>query len=304
MNYYLAPLEGITTYIYRNAYHHYFGGIDKYFTQFISSKKMGSRELNDILPEHNEGLHLVPQILTNRTDEVLALAKSLSEYGYTTINLNLGCPSGTVVAKKRGSGFLSVPELLDHFLYEIFDQSPIHISIKTRIGISSLDEWDTLLSIYEKYPIEELIIHPRLQKEFYSGVPHLDAYQKATEQLQIPLCYNGDITDVSSYQSMINQFPEIERIMLGRGILRNPFLVSELQGEVSSNKDVLRAFHDEIYSGYQSIMSGEMPVLYKMKDLWTFFADSFPDSENLLKKIRKANHFSEYEIAVNNMFRC
>lgn len=302
MQYYLAPLEGITTYIFRNAYHRYFGGIDKYFTPFIASKKMGSRERNDILPEHNEGLSLVPQILTNRTEEALALANSLSEYGYQTINLNLGCPSGTVVSKKRGSGFLSVPELLDNFLFEVFEKSPIRISIKTRIGISSLEEWEQLLSIYAKYPIEELIIHPRLQKEFYNGTPHRDAFRQATEVLPFPLCYNGDITKLSDCQSLLQEFPALDRIMIGRGVLRNPFLIAELKGTTVPPKDALRAFHDEIYSGYQTVMSGEMPVLYKMKDIWTFLADCFPASENNLKKIRKSTHFSDYEIAVNNTF--
>lgn len=313
MKYYLAPMEGITTYIYRNAYNHYFGGIDKYFTPFIASKKMNRRELNEILPEHNEGIDVVPQILTNRADEFLQITNKIAEYGYQTVNLNLGCPSGTVTARKRGAGFLSVPDELDNFLYEIFDKSPLKISIKTRIGIASIEEWDRILEIYKKYPIEELIIHPRLQKELYKFTPHEEAYLTAVNELgdTIPLCYNGDITSQESYDKLKNTVGKINCIMIGRGILRNPALISELKHSEAKESDSaklftkenLRAFHDEIFASYAAGMAGETPTLFKMKDLWTYLSESFTESDKHLKKIRKAGGYSEYKIAVNNLFR-
>lgn len=313
MKYYLAPMEGITTYIYRNAYNHYFGGIDKYFTPFIASKKMNRRELNEILPEHNEGIDVVPQILTNRADEFLQITNKIAEYGYQTVNLNLGCPSGTVTARKRGAGFLSVPVELDNFLYEIFDKSPLKISIKTRIGIASIEEWDRILEIYKKYPIEELIIHPRLQKELYKFTPHKEAYLTAVNELgdTIPLCYNGDITSQESYDKLKNTVGKINCVMIGRGILRNPALISELKHSEAKESDSaklftkenLRAFHDEIFAGYAAGMAGETPTLFKMKDLWTYLSESFTESDKHLKKIRKAGGYSEYKIAVNNLFR-
>ena len=313
MKYYLAPMEGITTYIYRNAYNHYFGGIDKYFTPFIASKKMNRRELNEILPEHNEGIDVVPQILTNRADEFLQITNKIAEYGYQTVNLNLGCPSGTVTARKRGAGFLSVPDELDNFLYEIFDKSPLKISIKTRIGIASIEEWDRILEIYKKYPIEELSIHPRLQKELYKFTPHKEAYLTAVNELgdTIPLCYNGDITSQESYDKLKNTVGKINCIMIGRGILRNPALISELKHSEAKESDSaklftkenLRAFHDEIFAGYAAGMAGETPTLFKMKDLWPYLSESFTESDKHLKKIRKAGGYSEYKIAVNNLCR-
>ena len=308
MKYYLAPMEGITTYIYRNAYNHYFGGIDKYFTPFIASKKMNRRELNEILPEHNEGIDVVPQILTNRADEFLQITNKIAEYGYQTVNLNLGCPSGTVTARKRGSGFLSVPDELDNFLYEIFDKSPLKISIKTRIGIASIEEWERILEIYKKYPMEELIIHPRFQKELYKFTPHKEAYLTAVNELgkTIPLCYNGDITSQESYDQLKNAVGEPGCIMIGRGILRNPALISELRKadpQTFFTRENIRAFHDEIFDGYAAGMAGETPTLFKMKDLWTYLSESFSESDKHLKKIRKAGSYSEYKIAVNSLFR-
>lgn len=329
MRYYLAPMEGITTYIYRNAYARYFGHIDKYFTPFIASKKLNSKEVRDILPENNTGIELVPQILTNRVDDFLAIADKIASYGYQTVNLNLGCPSGTVTAKRRGSGFLSVPKELDAFLYEIYEKCPMKISIKTRIGISQLDEWDSLLDIYAKYPVEELIIHARLQKEFYTGIPHPEAYVKAADKLT-SLCYNGDIVSSQSLETLLSELAvqncnPPDSVMIGRGIIRNPGLSGQLKtqnctahtgsaGQLGTQsctahtgsadtKQVWLDFHNEILENYRKIMSGDLPVLFKMKDLWTYMSQSFTNSEKYLKKIRKANRISEYEIIVNALFR-
>lgn len=306
MNYYLAPMEGITTYIFRNAYKHYFNDIDKYFTPFISSKKMNRRELNEILPEHNQGIIVVPQILTNRANEFLQITNKIMEFGYDTVNLNLGCPSGTVTARKRGAGFLSVPYELEHFLYEIYNKSPLKISIKTRIGIENIDEWENILKIYSKYPIAELIIHPRLQKELYRSTPHMEAFGAAIASLQIPLCYNGDIDSQKSLDTLTTQFPQTSCVMIGRGVLRNPALIAMLKKSDYESKHTMKnfkAFHNEIFENYAAIMPDETPTLFKMKDLWTYFSKSFNNSDKHLKKIRKATSFSEYKIAVGNLFR-
>jgi tRNA-dihydrouridine synthase len=308
MKYYFAPMEGITTYTFRNAFNHYFGGIDKYFTPFIASKKMSKREKNDVLPEHNIGIQLVPQILTNKADEFIMIAQRLAEYGYDTVNLNLGCPSGTVTARKRGAGFLSVPDELEKFLDGIFAKCPLKISIKTRIGVKSEDEWDKLISIYEKFPIEELIIHPRLLNELYKFTPHKDAYIKASDRLNIPLCYNGDITSLESFNDVTKTIPNINHIMIGRGLLRNPALISMLNNSNDLprlySKENFRAFHDEIFNGYINCMNGdESATLFKMKDLWTYLSTSFNNSESHLKQIRKSNSFIEYKVAVGKLFR-
>lgn len=305
MKYYLAPMEGLTTYTFRTVWNTYYGGMDKYFTPFISNRRMNSRERNDILPEHNEGMHTVPQILTNRADEFLALAGQLADYGYTCVNLNLGCPSGTVVSRNRGAGFLSVPRELDRFLAEIFSKCPIRISVKTRIGMEAPEEWRLLLAIYENYPMEELIIHPRLQQEGYAGTPHMEAFAEAASRLTCPLCYNGDITSPASLMRLRERFPNLETVMLGRGILQNPALLSQIKSPTSCDAELstLRAFHDTLLSRYREIMSGDTNTLYKMKDLWTFLGRSFSDADRHLKKIKKADSISDYKIAVGNLFR-
>lgn len=309
MKYYLAPLEGITTYIYRRNYEQFYGGIDRYFAPFVSNKRLSRKELADLIPEHNEGVTLIPQVLTNRVEEFLSVTEELRSFGYDTVNLNLGCPSGTVVPKNRGAGFLRVPDDLDVFLSEIFEKCPMKISVKTRIGLTSLEEWPRLLEIYNKYPLEELIIHPRLQKEQYTGVPHVDHYRMAVETIRdIPLCYNGDIVSKASFHAVRSEVPSIDTVMIGRGLLATPALTGALKEKNPEpfvpDKEQLRAFHDSLYIDYQRKMTGgDLPVLFKMKEIWSFMHKSFETPEKPLKKIRKANRFRDYEAAVDAMFQ-
>lgn len=316
MKFYLAPMEGLTGFVFRNAYQKYFGDIDTYFTPFINNKKMNYKEIKDILPEHNKGMHVVPQILTNRAEDFLAIAKELGNYGYESVNLNLGCPSGTVVTKHRGAGFLAVPEELDHFLEEIFADCPLRISVKTRIGINDAGEWERILSIYEKYPMEELIIHPRVQKDFYNNTPDMDAFLYAVENSRHTLCYNGDICSVDDYKAWIQKMEgkdrehgsgstaqHTEHMMLGRGILKNPGLVGELMGHAPITKDQFHAFHDDVLKGYLDVMSGERNTLFRMKELWFYFAKYFTEPEKYVKQIKKTQRVAEYRVIVDNLFR-
>lgn len=310
MQFYLAPMEGLTGYVYRNAYHKYFPAADRYFTPFITNKKMSSRERNDILPEHNEGMTVIPQILTNQAEDFLSLTKELREYGYDTVNLNLGCPSGTVVAKRRGSGLLAWPNTLDAFLDEIFSSCDCRISIKTRLGTTDTDEWEDLLTVYDKYPLEELIIHPRIQKDFYKYTPRMECYRTAYETSRCSLCYNGDIFSPDDFQNLCREFPDTEKVMLGRGVLQNPWLIGMLRsadpagGEASApDKELLHAFCEDLCAGYARVISGDKNVLFKLKALWIYLGMSFTNPQKYLKKIKKANRLAEYEEAVDSLFR-
>ena len=315
MKFYFAPMEGITGYVFRNAHHACFPSVDRYYTPFISpnqNRPMSPKEKRDVLPENNRNIPLIPQILTNNAIQFLQAAKVLADMGYEEVNLNLGCPSGTVVARNRGAGFLGTPRELEDFLDEVFEKCPLEISIKTRIGMDYMDEWAPLLKIYQKFPMKELIIHPRLQKEGYKGTPHLEAFAEAVEALQCPLCYNGDITSPESLTQILTKLPSIDTVMIGRGILQNPRLLQELKAASTESVAlpsceerlaVLKEFHTSLLTGYQEIMSGDTNTLYKMKDLWTFLSHSFESPDKYVKKIRKATDASDYKLAVNALFR-
>ena len=336
MKFYMAPMEGLTGYIYRNAYQKYFHDIDRYFTPFITNKKLDFKALNDINPEHNKGMEVVPQILTNQAEDFISITKQLKQYGYNEVNLNLGCPSGTVVAKNRGAGFLGVPEQLEQFLDQIFTECDCKISIKTRVGKDAPDEWERILALYEKYPLSELIVHPRIQKDFYKYTPRMEQYRYVAEHSCHSLCYNGDIHSAEAYEKLRLEFPDTDKVMLGRGILQNPGLVGKLrgveksgyktaqgssgQGETAAvlgqstdassmeqntppDKQTFRAFHDMVCDGYKGIMSGDRNTLFKMKELWCYMSKSFTNPEKYLKKIKKTERLAEYYVIVDALFR-
>lgn len=338
MRYEFAPMEGITGYVYRNAHHQYYDGIDRYFTPFITpnqTKKFTSREMNDVLPEHNEGVTIIPQILTNKAEDFLWAAGKLRELGYEEINLNLGCPSGTVVTKKRGSGFLAFPVVLDAFLDEVcteMEKLGMKISVKTRIGKDSPEEWEELLEIYSRYPLSELIIHPRIQTDFYRNHPNLDAYEQAVKRedtTEIPLTYNGDLFSVRDFDELLERFPGTKSVMMGRGLLTNPALAEQIEKrrmkncaetgkdqdcqsehagreekpeKVLNEKKRLREFHDALLAGYGEVIPGDRNVLFKMKELWFYFGQAFENDEKALKQIRKAVRMDAYKDAVTKIF--
>lgn len=306
MKFYLAPLEGVTGYIFRNAHCEYFHPADKYFTPFITpgiNSSRRSKALRDVLPENNRAPGIVPQILTNRTDEFIYTEKQLKDMGYEEINLNLGCPSGTVVAKGRGSGFLAFKDELNRFLDEIYSKTELKISIKTRLGKNSAEEFDGLLDIYNQYPLEELIIHPRTREDFYKGVPNLDMFRLGLEKSKCPVCYNGNIFTKKDYEIFCQKFPGVECIMIGRGLVANPALLHSLSGDKETlNKKVFREFHDRIYSDYQELLSGDTNLLYKMKELWNYMIWMFSEAEKYNKKIKKSKKLKDYNRLIDELF--
>lgn len=305
MKFYFAPLEGISWYVYRNMQAKHFKAADCYITPFIApnqKREIRNKDKQDILPEHNEGLCVVPQIIGNRADEFIDTARQLQDLGYKEVNLNLGCPSGTVVAKGKGSGFLSKPDELERFLDEIFSGLQMDISVKTRIGRYDEDEFYELMELFNRFPIKELTIHPRIQKEFYSGTPHMELFAYAYENSKNPICYNGDIFKAEDYKKLAETFPKLEAVMLGRGMLANPALLEEISGEGNVSKKRIKAFHDELLAVYEEMLFGEITVLHKMKELWHYMICIFTNGEKYGKQIRKAKTLTEYKGIVNALF--
>ena len=305
---YLAPMEGITTYIYRNALAKYYGGIDKYYTPFLTASHLKGRELRDVHPDNNKDINLVPQILTNDSELFLQISEQLIALGYKEININLGCPSGTVTSKGRGSGFLNYPDKLDAFLDEISNGleklgNGIKLSVKTRIGYEFLSEWDDILEVYKKYHFSELIIHPRLREEFYTGEIHMDEFLKAFNCISnnTTIVYNGDIVDKTSFSNRLEHITVYEQdtpVMIGRGVIMNPELpikLKEVSDENNASVKTLKSFLNEITENYCKEMANEKQVVMKMKELWTYLSMGLSLDKKQLKEIHKTNKLSEYK---------
>ncbi len=319
MKVYFAPMEGITGYVFRNVHHRFYNHITEYYTPFIvpnQTRRLTSREMNDILPEHNRDIPVVPQILTNKADDFVWAARKAQTLGYREVNLNLGCPSATVVPKHRGAGFLAYPDELDRFLETVaeeLDTLGIRLSVKTRIGLDDPSEFDRLLQIYNRYPMEKLIIHPRVRTDYYRNHPNMEVFRMAVKNSIHPVCYNGDLFSVGDVACFHEKFPAIDSVMLGRGLLTDPALAGKVEAGINKTetcgreggekkKRRLRQYHDALLDGYREVMSGDRNVLFKMKELWFYLAYRFEDGEKPVKRIRKANSMEAYEDAVNRLF--
>lgn len=328
MKYYLAPMEGITGYVFRNVQHRHFGQIDRYFTPFITpaqTKKLTSREREDLATEHNQGMNVVPQILTNQAEGFLWAAGRCADMGYQEVNLNLGCPSGTVVSKGRGAGFLADPWKLERFLAEVTEglsAMGLRLSIKTRIGVTDPEEFADILAVYNQFDLTELIIHPRVRTDYYKNTPNMAVFEEAAAMSKNPVCYNGDLFDAAAVKGFAARFPQVQTVMIGRGLIANPGLTAQLasgqiSGEASGARGLsgmqepdmhpldvqkLQAFHEDLLAAYREAIPGDRNVLFKMKELWFYLGCMFEDSGRLLKKLKKAGSMAEYRQYAAQLF--
>ena len=310
MQYYLAPMEEITSFVFRNAVAEMFGAPDRCFAPFIApTQKMlvKKRERKDVSAENNRGITLIPQILTRNAKGFCDVAEYLLAEGYREVNLNLGCPSGTVTAKGKGSGFLKTPALLDVFLGDIFAslEGTVDISVKTRIGYESEEEFPLIWEILNRYPFSEIILHPRLRCDFYKGSCRLDAVAYVlAHRGDAGIVYNGDICFPSDEERLRKQFPEVSCLMIGRGMVRNPGLIRQLRTGEVLKKDELREFCTKLYQGYATLYQDEHNAMHKMKELWTYMVDCFADAARPTKRLLKARTPEEYLAAEDRIFAC
>ena len=305
MELFFAPLEGIGNHIYRNTYRKFYEGVDRFYTPFIDVNSVGElkrRNLNDVLPENNEGADIVPQLLVKNAAEFKGAAAHLKDLGYDEVNLNMGCPYGTVVKKGKGAGLLSDTGSLRNLLSEIMAESPVKVSVKMRIGTDDPGKGIELMSMLNEFDLCEVIIHPRLMTEFYEGKIHEDILTEMYEMSRNPVTVNPGIKTPYDFAVFSEKYPLAKGIMIGRKLISCPELPERIKfGETGDDIAVrdrkrFECFHNELLDSYRAVLSGDTPVLFKMKELWDYWKDSIEPPEKVLKKIKKASDISTYRI--------
>lgn len=300
----LAPMEGITGHVFRRVHAECFGALDRYYTPFITPPRAGSsfggRVRREVDPAANRGLDVVPQLITKNADEFAWAARLLAEMGYAEVNLNLGCPSGTVVAKGRGAGLLRDPDGLEAFLRDVCRASPLPVSVKTRLGIQDDAEYGRILEVYLRLPLKELIVHPRVQRDRYQGVPRRELYGETLRRAPFPVAYNGDVFGCEDLDALLSAYPDTRHVMLGRGILANPALARMLAGGPAATADELRRFHDRLFDAYREEIGGN--AVFRMKEWWSYARFSFADPPSVHRAVRKVRRADEYADAVERVF--
>ncbi|MBE6942732.1 MAG: tRNA-dihydrouridine synthase family protein [Ruminococcaceae bacterium] len=300
MKIYFAPLEGLTDSIYRKLHRKYFPGVDKYFTPFFSPtvhRALTSKEARELPPADSFNGIVIPQILTKNAEDFLWFAGVCRDLGYGEINLNLGCPSGTVFAKGKGAGMLRDTDTLDRFLEEIFSATPLPISIKTRLGVESPEEFPSLLEIFNRYPIYELTLHSRVRSQFYKGKPDMEAFRYCLENSRVPVCYNGDLFSLQDIAHFSAQFPACNTVMLGRGLIADPGMLSG-----GTKRETLQDFQDELLREYVTAFDSERNAMFRLKENWFYLLPTFAGSEKLGKRLRKCTDITEYKAITREIF--
>lgn len=300
MRYYFAPMEGLTDSIYRRLHHKYFPGIDRYYMPFLSPtihRTLTHKEDRELPMADSVNFTAVPQVLTKVSEDFLWAAQVCLDRGYDEVNLNVGCPSGTVVSKGKGSGMLRDVQALDRFLEEIFAASPLPISVKTRLGLEKPEEFPALLEVFNRYPIKELTIHPRVRKQFYTGTVEMDMFDHAVRSSKNPLCYNGDILSLVQAEALHQRYPQLEAIMIGRGLVADP-------GMLSGGTDIaaLEGFMNELMAVYEVEFGSTRNAIFRLKENWGFLHDRFEGSEKLWKRLRKTTDGEEFKAITAEIF--
>jgi tRNA-dihydrouridine synthase len=306
---YLAPIQGITDYTFRNTFVECFHGLNKAFSPFVRFQQgfeIKKSQLNDIIAENNNQEIIVPQVLSNKSTEILHFASLVKDLGYSEINWNLGCPFPMVVNRKMGAGILPDAELIDKILEEVFQDIKIKLSIKMRIGFINTEEVFPVLEVLDKYPVSEIIIHPRLGKQMYKGTVNLDIFEKCLINTKHQVCYNGDINTFNDFVKLKERFSSINCWMLGRGVISNPFLIEKVYKR-SELEDVNKLerfseFHNKLHERYESLLSGPGHLFDKMLKFWEYFSASFEEPHKVIKLIKKAKSPVKYKLAIYEIF--
>ena len=293
MRYYFAPMEGLTDSIFRRLHHKYFSGVDSYYMPFLSPtihRTLTHKEDRELPMADSVSFRAVPQVLTKVSEDFLWAARVCADRGYDEVNLNIGCPSGTVVSKGKGSGMLRDVPALDRFLEDIFASSPIPVSVKTRLGMETAEEFPAILEVLNRYPIRELTIHPRVRKQFYDGTVSMDMFAYAAENSRNPLCYNGDLLSKAQTEEIALRFPTVEAVMIGRGLIADPGMLCG-----GTEKTALEGFLRELLEVYEVEFGGSRNAMFRMKENWGFLHSRFEGSDKLWKQLRKTTDVAEFK---------
>ena len=308
MEYYVAPMEGLTDRVWRQAHQKWFGAQgapSRYYAPFLSppeNRVLIKKKMAELAPEANPGVPVIPQLLAKDGELAAWMILQLRELGYREVNLNFGCPAGTVTAKGKGSGMLRDPAKLDAFLAAMFAGAEGPISVKTRLGVDKPEEFGAILDIYRRYPICELTIHPRVMRQLYRGQADRAAFAAYLPGCTMPVCYNGDVTTPEQLRQLEQQFPELSGVMVGRGIIADPALLRVARGGAPASREELQGYLDQLYQGYTQLFGSAGCAVSRMKAHWFYLIHRFAGSEKLEKQLRKAREPWEYEVLVSQIF--
>lgn len=305
MQIHFAPLQGYTDYEYRCIHARYCGGVDAYYTPFIRWEKDGVRnkDIKDLMPENNEGLHLIPQIICSDTDEFNRLSDVIQEMGYGEIDVNMGCPAPMQTKQKRGSGILPYPDAVQALLNEMTKRPEVRFSVKMRLGLEDPHEWKVLTHMLNSSCLRHLTLHPRIGRQMYKGEVDMDSFHDVYDAIRIPIIYNGDVTTMEQVACLSEKFPNLYGIMIGRGLLARPTLAREsiLAKEITMGErmDILLQMHQDMLDYCTRKYKVDSQILLHIHAFWEYQEGQL--ERKIWKRIMKAGNMKNYLEAIRKL---
>lgn len=300
-----APLQGFTEAFYRELHAKHFGGVDNYYTPFVRIERgdFRNRELRDILPENNQLSHAIPQMIASTPDELNRIADKFREHGYTRADLNMGCPFPLIANKHKGAGLLPYTDEVKTLLDAVNQRTDLTFSLKIRLGWDSPEQGLDLMDMINDTNLSQLTIHARLGKQQYKGDVDMEAFSQFYERCKHPLLYNGDVKTSGEIDHILEQYPKLAGVMIGRGLLENPALAWEWKNNTTmtdaEKREKIRKMHDELVEFYRNSLQGEHQILAKLQAVWEYL---YPEGEKRLrKKIVKSGKLDNYLQAVRDL---
>jgi len=302
----LAPMQGYTDAVFRSAISR-IGGIDIFYAPYmkIENGEIRTKYLNDISRLNNVGINLVPQVLTNKAEELIRAAETASDLGYGELNWNLGCPYPMATKRRLGAGLLPYPEIISEILDAFEGRTGIKLSVKMRLGLNSDDEIWKVIDVLNKHKISEIILHPRIAKQMYKGEADKSILPSVILQSAHPVAYNGDIRKHSDAQQLISDNPQLSHFMIGRGLLFNPLLAKEIKGEpadVFQRRSNLHKLATDVAQHQLVRLQGEAHFVQKMTTYWEYWSHMFVNQHKVLKTVKKCRSVAEYDSVVQGFF--
>ena len=226
----LAPMEAVTDVVFRHVIAAA-GRPDVFFSEFVSTdgycSPKGRHSTRGRLAFTADEEPIVAQIWGDKPDHFREMAAGLREQGYRAIDINMGCPDKSVVRNGAGSGLIRTPELAAEIIAAT-KEAGLPVSVKTRLGDIRPEEWRDWLTHLFKQDVANLTIHLRTRKEaskveaHFELIPEIVALRDKIAP-QTLLTINGDIRDRTHGMELVEKYPGVDGVMIGRGIFMNPF---------------------------------------------------------------------------------
>lgn len=299
----VAPIQGHTDAAYRHFHADVYTPAHEYNAPFLHIEHGAPRhrDLNDITSRLNAGLNLRPQVLFRSVEEFTLLVAAVKEAGYACVDLNLGCPFVPQIKKGRGAAMITNTDCMRKVSDIINGDPDMDYSLKMRIGLTDSHQWEALVPILNDTRLSRVTIHPRIASQLYSGTVDMDQFTRTVAQINHSIVYNGDIQTPADLNTIIDRFPTIKGVMVGRGLLARPSLIAEWSDGHDWDKakriSTLIAFHNKLLNHYISTLCGNTQILSKIKPFWEYISPDEID-RRILKHIRKATTLASYQSAV------